>query len=307
MIKETYASAGAGTVCCRIWEPEGPARGIVQLVHGIAEHAGRYDAFARYLAAQGYLVSAEDHMGHGDTVSEVCPRGCVRGGWDTMVKDVHALTERVKARAPGLPCFLLGHSMGSFLARTYLYTYPREALAGAILSGTAWQPGPVLAAGKAMTRQEIRRQGADAPSPKLQQLMFGAYGRQFPGETSPDAWICSDPEVVARYGEDPLCGFAPSAGLILAMLEGIGRNQKGENLGKMPKGLPVLFIAGDRDPVGSRGKGVKQSLAAFQKAGMAKAQLKLYPGDRHEVLNEKDKDRVWADVLAWLEETRAGS
>ena len=304
MVREKYASAGAGSVLFRIWEPEGPAVGVVQLVHGIAEHIGRYAEFGKYLAAHGYAAAAEDHMGHGESVSEDCLTGCVRGGWNAMVQDVHGLTVLLKGRYPGLPFFLLGHSMGSFLARTYLYTFPREALTGTILSGTGWEPGLVLTAGKAITKLEIRRQGADEPSPTLQKLMFGAYCRQFPGETSPDAWICSDPAVVERYGQDPLCGFVPSAGLILAMLEGIGLNQRSENLAKMPKDQPVLFIAGALDPVGSNGKGVKRSLAAFRKAGMRDTALKLYEGDRHEVLNETDKDAVWADVLTWLEEKR---
>jgi alpha-beta hydrolase superfamily lysophospholipase len=303
MRRESYPSAGGGEIRWYLWEPEGPAKGIVQMVHGIAEHAGRYAAFGEYLAGNGWLAAAEDHMGHGETVSESCPRGCVRGGWDAMTADVHGLTLLLKERRPGLPVFLLGHSMGSFLARTFLYTYPAEGLRGAVLSGTAWQPEPVLAAGKLLTRREIKKQGADEPSPKLQQLMFGAYGKQFPGETSPDAWICSDPAVVARYGEDPLCGFVPSAGLVLAMLEGLGRNQRKENLAKMPD-LPVFFIAGGRDPVGSCGRGVKQSCEAFRRAGLRDVSLKLYAGDRHEVLNEKDKARVWADVLAWLEEKR---
>jgi alpha-beta hydrolase superfamily lysophospholipase len=305
MVTEEYASAGAGSIRCRIWEPKGEAAGVVQLVHGIAEHTARYADFAVFLAEHGYAVVAEDHMGHGESISDALGKGCIRGGWDAMVTDVHTLTERAKARFPGLPFFLLGHSMGSFLARTYLYTYPGEALKGAILSGTAWQPGPVLAAGKLITAGEVRSKGADTPSEKLQKLMFGAYGKQFPGETSPDAWICSDPQVVERYGADPLSGFVPGAGLIAAMLEGIARNQKKENLAKMPKTLPVLFIAGTRDPVGAGGKGVKQSFGAFRKAGMLDAALKLYEGDRHEVLNEKDKAKVWADVLAWLEAKRA--
>ena len=304
MERVSFHSAGGGEISCRIWAPEGGALGVVQLVHGIAEHSGRYAEFAEFLAAHGYVAAAEDHMGHGETVSEGCPVGCVRGGWRAMMEDVHGFTALLKARYPGLPFFLLGHSMGSFLARTYLYSYPSEELRGCILSGTAWQPGPVLAAGQLMTKQEIKKQGADAPSPRLQKLMFGAYGKQFPGETSPDAWICSDPAVVARYGEDPLSGFPPSAGLILAMMEGIGLNQKAANLAKMPKGLPVLFIAGTRDPVGSNGKGVRQSFEAFRKAGLTDVSLKLYEGDRHEVLNEKDKAAVWADVLAWLEEKR---
>ena len=127
MVREKYASAGAGSVLFRIWEPEGPAVGVVQLVHGIAEHIGRYAEFGKYLAAHGYAAAAEDHMGHGESVSEDCLTGCVRGGWNAMVQDVHGLTALLKGRYPGLPFFLLGHSMGSFLARTYLYTFPREA------------------------------------------------------------------------------------------------------------------------------------------------------------------------------------
>ena len=305
MDMEEYASAGLGSIRCRSWEPAGEAKGVVQLTHGIAEHMGRYAGFGEYLAEHGYVAVAQDHMGHGESISDDLPRGCIRGGWDAMVQDVHALTLRARACWPGLPFFLLGHSMGSFLARTYLYTFPEEALRGCVLSGTGWQPGPVLAAGRLVTALEVRRHGADTPSEKLQKLMFGAYGKLFPGETSPDAWICSDPEVVERYAQDPLSGFIPGAGLVAAMLEGIARTQKRENLSKMPKSLPVLFIAGTRDPVGECGKGVKQSFDAFRAAGMKDAAMKLYEGDRHEVLNERDKDRVWADVLAWLEEKRA--
>ncbi len=305
MITEEYASAGAGSIRCFFWEPKGEAKGVVQLTHGIAEHSARYAEFAEFLAGEGYAVASEDHMGHGESISDALPRGCIRGGWDAMTADVHALTRRTRERWPGLPFFLLGHSMGSFLARTSLYTYPQEGLKGCILSGTAWQPGPVLAAGRLIAAGEARSRGADTPSEKLQKLMFGAYGKQFPGETSPDAWICSDPAVVARYGADPLSGFVPGAGLIEAMLEGIARNQKKENLAKMPKELPVLFIAGTRDPVGANGKGVKQSFDAFRKAGMRDVALKLYEGDRHEVLNEKDKAKVWAEVLTWLETKRA--
>ena len=126
MTTEEYASAGAGTIRCRIWEPGGAAKGIVQLVHGIAEHTARYADFAEYLTKNGYIVAAEDHMGHGESISDALPRGCIRGGWDAMTADVHALTERAKQRRSELPFFLLGHSMGSFLARTFLYTYPQE-------------------------------------------------------------------------------------------------------------------------------------------------------------------------------------
>jgi len=306
MVTEEYASAGAGSIRCRIWEPRGEALGVVQIVHGIAEHTLRYAEFAEYLTQHGYIAAAEDHMGHGESVSKDLPLGCIRGGWDAMVSDVHALTLRLKERWPDLPLFLLGHSMGSFLARTCLYTWPGEALKGVVLIGTGWQPGPVLAAGRLIAAGEVRRRGSDNPSEKLQGLMFGAYGKQFPGEKSPHAWICSDPAVVALYERDPLNGFVPGAGLAAALLEGLARNQKKENLAKMPKETPVLFLAGTLDPVGSKGKGVRRSFDAFRKAGMKDLALKLYEGDRHEVLNEKDKAKVWSDVLRWLKEKRLG-
>ncbi len=300
MTTDSIRSAGGGEVRCFFWEPEGEAVGAVQLIHGIAEHSGRYAPFAEFLAGKGFYVCAEDHMGHGESVTEGCPRGCVRGGWDAMAADVNALSALLKERCPTIPRFLLGHSMGSFLARTCLYTYPEAGWQGAVLSGTAWQPGLVLAAGRAITGGEIRKQGPDAPSPRLQALMFGSYTKQFDNVRTPSDWICSDPAVVDAYQADPLCGFLPSGGLIAAMLEGLSRNQKAENLLKMPKGLPVFFIAGDRDPVGANGRGVVKSAEAFRKAGMKKVDVKLYPGDRHEVLNEVNKADVWSDVLTWL-------
>ena len=300
MITDSIPSAGGGSLRCFLWEPRGKPVGFVQLVHGIAEHSGRYAPFAEFLAEADFAVCSEDHMGHGASLGEDCPRGCVRGGWDAMAADVNTLTENMKKKYPGLPAFLLGHSMGSFLARSSLYTWPGAGWRAVILSGTAWQPSPVLAAGKALAGGEIRKQGADAPSPRLQALMFGSYTKQFENVRTPSDWICSDPAVVDAYQADPLCGFVPSGGLIAAMLEGLHRNQRRENLAKMPKSLPVLFIAGDRDPVGTNGKGVLKSADAFRKAGLGRVDVTLYPGDRHEVLNEVNKARVWADVLAWL-------
>jgi len=301
MVRTSFSSAGSGDICCRIWEPANNAKGIVQIVHGIAEHSGRYEEFAEYLTRNGYIAAAEDLMGHGESASPDCPLGCIRGGWDSLAADIHSLTLLLKDRYPGLPVFLMGHSMGSFLVRTCLYTYPAEKLKGAVLLGTAWQPAPVLAAGRALARHEIRRLGADRPCPTLYTLIFGSYLRQFPGETAPNAWICSDPSVVERYTADPMCGFVPSSALIGAMLDGMTVNQAPVNLSGMPKDLPVCFIAGGRDPVGNSGKGVRQCLLAFRKAGMKDTVMELRPEDRHEVLNETDKDQVWDWILSWLE------
>lgn len=298
---DKYDSAGSGSISFFIREPAGEAKGIVQFVHGIAEHSGRYERFAEYLAEHGYMTASEDHMGHGASVSEACPLGCVRGGWDAMVSDVNELTRRLRESRPDLPLFLFGHSMGSFLARTCLYTYPDSGIRGAVISGTAWQPGAVLAAGKLMCRAEILRHGADRPSEFLENMMFGAYSRQFGDGASPNDWINSLREEVELYTNDPLCGFTASGGMILSMMEGLIRNQKKDNLSKMPRSLPVLFIAGDRDPVGANGKGVRRCFEEFGKAGMTDTEIKLYPGARHEVLNEKCRLQVYDDILAWLD------
>lgn len=296
----TLASAGAGLLRCALWLPEGEIRAVVQLVHGISEYLDRYDDFARFLCANGFAVAAEDHMGHGSSVSPECPLGCFVGGWDAAVADVAALLRHLKERFPGRPVFLFGHSMGSFLTRTLLYTEPDAGLAGAVISGTGWQPEYMLKIGTFLCNREIKKHGEQYASEKIQKLMFGAYNKGFKDAKTPYDWLSSVPEVVERYIADPLCGFTPSVGLCRDMLEGIARNQKPENLRKMPKALPVFFLSGALDPVGAQGKGVKDSLSAFHAAGLENLSMRLYPGGRHEMLNEKEHETVYRNVLDWM-------
>ena len=305
-MEEFYiATRSGGELLCRKWLPEAEPVGVVQLVHGIAEHTGRYNEFARFLASQGYVVVAEDHMGHGGSINDVTPQGCFVGGWSTAVADLYNLYEMTRLDWPELPYFLFGHSMGSFLARSFLIDYPAADLSGAILSGTAWQPGPVITAGKAMCRMEIQRLGAQGISNSVYNMAFGSYNKAFEPVRTPCDWLSRDEERVDAYVADPLCGFVPSVGLLGAMMEGIGYNQKASNLAKMNKALPIYFMSGDKDPVGAQGKGVNQSAEAFQKAGMQDVEVRLYPGGRHEMLNEINRDAVYAAILAWLEKKRA--
>lgn len=301
MVTESLNSAGGGKLTVSVWVPSGTPVGVVQLVHGICEHAGRYDDFARWLNERGYLVAAEDHMGHGASVSKAHPLGCIKGGWDAMTADVHTLTARLRQRYPAQPLFLLGHSMGSFLARTCLYTHPDAGYSGCILSGTAWHPAPVLQVAQTLTKGEMHRHGEHTPSPSLKNLVFGAYTKGFRDVKSPNDWVSSVRAAVDSYDADPLCGFVPSGGMIYAMLDGLSRNQQADNLSAMRKDLPVFLIAGDRDPVANRGKAVRQTRNAFRKAGLTDVETKLYPGARHDVLEEYCKDEVWADVLKWME------
>ncbi len=294
-------SAGAGTIRCGVWEPEGEPRAVVQLVHGIAEHIGRYDDFAQFLTAHGFLVAAEDHMGHGGSISDTCGQGYFSGGWEAAVTDVHSLTVQVRSRYPALPYVLMGHSMGSFLARTFLFQYPNSGLSAVILSGTGRQNPAVLSAGLAICRREARRYGETGHSPLIQKLIFGAYNRQFLDARTPNDWICSVHEVVDAYEADPLCGFMPTVGLARELLRGIQMIQKRSNLVRMRRDLPVLFFSGALDPVGANGAGVRRAAQAFRSVGMQDVTCKLYPNGRHEMLNEANRQEVYEDVLNWIE------
>jgi alpha-beta hydrolase superfamily lysophospholipase len=290
-------SAGKGKIHCASWEPEGQPQAIVQIVHGIAEHIGRYNEFAEFLAANGILVVAEDHMGHGGSVADGDVKGYFHNGWMAAVKDVYSLTKRTQQLYPDVPYFLLGHSMGSFLARTYLFTYPDSGIDGVILSGTGWQNPAMLTVGIGVCDMEAKRYTDTGCSPLIQSLIFGAYNKQIPNARTENDWICTVPEVVDAYTADPLSGFAPTVGLARDMLLGIRMIQKKSNLKKMRRDLPVYFFSGANDPVGANGKGVEKAADAFRKAGMQNVTCKLYPDGRHEMLNESNKDEVYQDVL----------
>lgn len=294
-----YPSQGAGTIHAYRWAPEGAPVAVVQLVHGIAEHMLRYDDFAQFLNAHAVLVVAEDHMGHGKSTGSGAER-YFAGGWLSAVADTYELLRRTREEFPTLPYFILGHSMGSFMTRTLLFTYPDAGLRGAVICGTGWQSGATLAAGRTLCALEGLRVGETKPSALLNNLMFGAFNRKFPDAKTENDWICADPAVVQAYTDDPLCGGNASVGLAREMLRGIGMIEKKKNLEAMPKELPVFFIAGKSDPVGNMGKGVRKAAEAFRKVGMRHVALKLYDG-RHEILNEQNHAEVYEDIWIFFE------
>ena len=287
--------------CCQ-WLPEGKPRGIIQIVHGIAEYAARYDELAAVFTEHGFVVVAEDHMGHGNSISEEIPQGCFADGWLTAVSDTYRLLQMTKEEYPDLPYIIYGHSMGSFMTRTLLYTYPDAGLAAAVLSGTGWMPKPVLKSGRAICLLEGRRKGWNASSPTIDKLMFGSYNKGYENPRTPFDWLSRDTAEVDKYIADPLLGFSASIGLSYEMLGGMLMNEDMKNLQKMPKNLPVLFVSGDKDPVGSNGKGVTKAYEAFKAAGMKDVRIKLYPDGRHEMHNEINRKELHRDVLAFLDE-----
>ena len=296
----TLASDGNLTLSCREYRPEGDPVGIVQIIHGVSEHQGRYAPFAGYLAENGFAVYTSDLPGHGPAAAENGSLGRFpSGGWQRVTDAQHALLERARALWPEKPVFLFGHSLGSFLARTCLIRWPGE-VQGCILCGTTHHDPTKIKAGAAAAEMAIKLRGEAKGGQFLKKLLFDNFNQRISGAASPNAWISRDEAVVAAYDADPLCGVTPSAGMMLELLRGLRFIADPAKQRRMDPELPVLMISGTEDPVGEYGAGVRRALESFRKAGMKKAAMKLYSGDRHELLNEPDRETVYEDILAWL-------
>lgn len=285
------------------WLPgSGRPNAVVQLVHGVSEHIMRYDGFARFLTGHGYAVVGNDHLGHGKTAANPEENGFLGlpHGWNCLTDDVRALRLLTGERFPGIPYFLMGHSMGSFLVRLCLIDWP-GTVSGAILSGTGQESAFLVAFGKWLAGAERLRLGPRGHSKLLDKLSFGGYNKQFsPARTRAD-WISRDTAVVDAYVADPCCSFYPTVSMFRDMMEGLQYIAVGENLKKMNPATPIYLFSGGQDPVGGNGAGVRKVHSFFKKAGCTDVTLKLYPSGRHEMLNELNRDEVYTDVLGWLE------
>lgn len=276
---------------------------VLQISHGVAEYIGRYDAFARFLNEQGVAVVGHDHLGHGLSVTENGTPVYFGDGntWQTVVDDIYVLHTRLKERWPDLPHILMGHSMGSFLARTYLIRYPGTVQA-AIIMGTGWQGSMTITGGLAIADLLAMRSPC-ATSDFVTKLAFGSYCKNIKPLRTPFDWLSVDTENVDAYIADPMAGQDTTVGLFREMLKGFRFNQKFSNLDKMDGRTPILLISGKADPVGDYGGGVQQTYTEFKRSGVADCTVKLYPELRHEILNEKaHRDEVFGDIWAWMKE-----
>ena len=286
-----------------LWEPTEVAPvAVLQIAHGVAEYIDRYDDFARFLNGHGVVVVGHDHLGHGRSMTVNGTPAYFGDGatWKTVTDDLYVLHTRMKEQYPSLPHVLMGHSMGSFLARSYLIRYPGTVKA-AILMGTGWQGGLTLSAGLALCNA-IASKGADKTSPLITKLAFGSYNKKIKNPRTPSDWLSVDEENVDAYIADPLCGGEMTVGLFREMLRGIRFNQKFSSLDKMNGETPVLLISGNSDPVGDMGAGINQTYTEFKRSGVADCTVKLYSGLRHEILNEKEhRAEVYGDIWNWME------
>ena len=298
-MKEFYLdSCGGGRLHCAIWTPEGEPKAVVQLIHGIAERIGRYDDYARILNSHGYVVAADDHMGHGGSV-ENGGKGYFSGGWLSAVEDEKRLHDEIAAQYPALPYFILGHSMGSFYARQYLCEWGDE-LDGAIIMGTGFQPKALVATARTLCRVLAVFFGWEHRSKLVANLSFLGYNRGLEGRT-PQDWLNRDQAEVDKYRADERCMFTFTLNANYSMFTGILRLYDPAVLAGVPKDLPLLFLAGDADPVGERTAGVRRAIQRLRDAGVGNIESKFYPGARHALLVEANKAEVFADIAGWLE------
>jgi alpha-beta hydrolase superfamily lysophospholipase len=283
------------------WLPEGTPKALVLLAHGMAEHSGRYERLAAALCAAGFGVVAPDLRGHGRTAEHgVLGHYADEDGWSKVVGDLASLNQHMGLEYPGVPIFLLGHSMGSYLAQAYLLHHS-ASLHGAVLSGSNFQPIALYRAARLIARFERWRQGPTGRSALIEWLSFGSFNKAFkPNRTAFD-WLSRDPDEVDKYASDPLCGFRCTNQLWIDLLGGLQQISKPNNLAQIDPGLPLLVIGGECDPV-SAGKRLKDLADALRKAGSQNLQLTLYPQARHELFNEINRDEVTAQLIQWLEQ-----
>lgn len=285
------------------WVPEGKIVCILQIIHGMAEYIERYEELAQYLGERGILVTGDDHLGHGKSVERGGTYGyfCEQDPATVVVRDVHRLKKMTQEEYPGIPYVTLGHSMGSFILRNYLFRYG-TGIQGAIICGTGSQPKALVKVCRAVAAIQGVLFGQKHIARLLDKLAFGSYNKRIPNAKTSVDWLCVDEKVVDAYVKDELCGFTFTVNGFRTLFTLLDRLNKEENLKAMPSDLPVYFIAGDMDPVGNYGEGVKKAYEDFRKAGMERISLKLYPGARHELLNEIDKQKVYEDLYPWIME-----
>lgn len=306
--KEIYFTSndGKSRIHAVEWVPENRPKAILQLVHGMAEHIERYGGFATFMAEHGYLVVGDNHLGHGKSVPENGQKGyfCDGDAASVLVRDEHKLHEAVEGEYPGIPYFILGHSMGSFITRNYLTEYGHE-VQGAVIMGTGMQSRTLLGLSKTLAKAEKLFKGDRHVSTFIDKLAFGGYYKKIPGYTMKNEWLTSNLDAVQKYNDDPDCGFTFTVNGFSTLFELIWRLHDEERLGRIPRNLPMLFVSGADDPVGNYGKGVKQAVRTVQKAGVRDVTMKLYPGGRHEILNDREHEEVYEDVLSFYEEILA--
>lgn len=283
------------------WIPEGEVKAVLQISHGMVEYIERYEEFASHMAAQGILTAGHDHLGHGHSIGSEEDFGYFADeqGNTKLLRDINEMRKRLQKEYPDVPYFLLGHSMGSFLARQYICVYG-QGLSGAVIMGTGYQPKALTVAGMALTKVMAALKGWRYRSRLIDNMAFGSYNKKFePARTDKD-WLSRNEGNVDAYKKEKRCSFMFTLNGYYNLFLSLYKLSCRDYVGKMPKELPVFFVSGEDDPVGGFGDGVKKVYRQFVGLGLENVSMKLYPDDRHEILNELDRDIVYEDIAKWI-------
>ena len=293
---------GVTTVHACIWKPEGEIKGVVQIIHGMCEYAARYAPFAEFLNSKGYLVCADDHLGHGQSVKDKSCLGYFNKerDTDTVIADIRALQLAVKKQTEGKPYFVLGHSMGSFICRKYISLYGADFNA-AVIMGSGFKSKATLNFALFFVRLNALFCGWKHRSRLIKKLAFGSYNKKFRPARTENDWLSKNAENVDKYEADELCGFSFTNNGYNFLFHIIKDACSHKTISAVPENLPVYFVAGADDPVGDYGKGVKKAYEKFKKAGVKDVSITLYEGGRHEILNDDCKEEVMNDILSFYE------
>ncbi|MCR5417312.1 MAG: alpha/beta hydrolase [Lachnospiraceae bacterium] len=293
---------GETSLYAAVWKPDTDPVAVVQIIHGMNEYIDRYDRFARFLAAQGFYVTGEDHLGHGRSVPEGGTFGyfTAHDPVTVLVRDIHRLKKLTQEKFPGVPYYILGHSMGSLLLRNYLQKYG-TGINGALIMGTGTESKLKIFSGGALIKLLTLIKGDKYVSKKVVALTFGGYLSHIEQPGTMYDWVTGDETELEKYVNDPLCtGFTFTLNGFGALVEMSRRMQDKKLMEQLPKKLPILILSGTEDPVGAWGRDPQELYDTYINMDMTKTAIKLYPGLRHEILNEKERDKVFDDILHWL-------
>lgn len=281
-------------------KPPAP-RAIVQLSHGMAEHAARYREFAQDLVDNGFIVIANDHRGHGLTAEHEDDLGhyADENGWDKVIQDQRLICESIREEFPGVPVIYFGHSMGSFIGQAFLIRYS-HLVDLAILSSSNGSIGPMRLVGLGMLQAETRRIGIRGRSPIADEMSFKAFNKAFKPNRTDQDWLSRDRDQVDKYIDDPLCGFRCTVKLWQDLLTGMGENMRPENIARVRNSLPICLLCGMSDPSNKGLRGVGRLAKAYEQGGVTDIEIKAYPGGRHEMLNETNREYVQEELIDWM-------
>jgi alpha-beta hydrolase superfamily lysophospholipase len=298
--ESTFKDAYGDTIFYRKWLPESKPKALVVISHGMAEHSARYGRFAESLTSAAYAVYAIDHRGHGKTAEYgVLGHYADKDGFTKVVDDLHELFSIASADTACDKKFLFGHSMGSFIAQSFIERFGAE-LSGCILSGTAGSGGPILGVGRFLAGVGCVFKGPRSKAPLLDTMSFGKFNDAFKPNRTKFDWLSRDNAEVDTYVADPLCGFVCTDGLFRDLLGALMKIHKEREIAKIPVSLPIYMFAGEKDPVGAATGSFKWLFDAYARLGVKDLKMRLYEGARHETLNETNRDEVTRDAIAWL-------